>query len=1045
MAGASNQADPASAVNGRRDLADRLSRLAAAAVSGVLVYECDTEGVLRYASDGASAVLGVEPSDAVGKSWGELATAAAGVDLQDCFGYGPNASPSTHTASVRGAGRVMTVSAQPIRDDDGHVVGGEGLCSLASETPSGESDTTAELRRRLAFENLLISLSTGFINLPVEEIDAGMRDAIRRIGEFTGVDRCFIYSFDEAEEFADLTHEWVAPGVPSVQQQMQRVPVAKFAWEKRWLMSDRTLHVPDVERLPPQAAALRENLTSLGVRSTVLTAMMSGEKLIGMLGFVSTRDAKAWSDEDIDLVQVLAQVLVNTLGRLRAEQSVRESESRYRAIVEDQTDLIVRWRPDGVQTFVNDSVCRLLDRPADDILGANVFDGIHPDDVQQVRDKLASLTPERPFAADEHRAMRPDGTLLWMQWIDRAMFDEQGRAVEYQSIGRDITELRRAQEALRSKLEFERLVLDISLRFINLPATDIEQGIGEALRRIGEFTGVECCYVYRFDDEQAAEAAHHWSAPGAPRWIETWDRLAPNEHNWVVDPLLAGEPLHVPSLEQLPPGAAGQMDRLGSSGVKSFVNVPMRADHRVVGYLGAAVFSEPKQWSDDELSLMKLTAGVLVNFLLREGAERDLRFSEERLRLTIESVEGGLFDLNVESGQLFLSDRLQATYGLPAGVGDYSLDVWIEAIDTRDRPQVRRSLQAHLTDAEEFFDVEFRVPTTGDETAWRHARGRVVERTPAGNPVRMLGVDRDVTWRVREQQKTRELEGQLAHLGRVATMGETVTGLAHEVNQPLHAAATFCAAAGRALTSGRDDAAQRTGELTKKTGEQIARAGDIIHRLRDFTRPQPATMTLLNVSDVARESAALVSHLATRRDVRVELELAEGLPQVEGDLVQLQQVVVNLIQNAYDSLESGAMSDPVVRLSTFAIEDNGGVVISVADNGPECKLDDLEEMFEAFFTTKSQGMGIGLTLCRSIVRTHQGHINAERSPGGGVAFHVTLPAADALKRSRSGARLDPDTLAARTRPTRPLTAAANHPPGDPATQPASSDPGDTPS
>ncbi|MEM9187357.1 MAG: PAS domain S-box protein [Planctomycetota bacterium] len=995
----------------------RFRRLIEGVQKEYIIYGNDLEGRLTYVSPSAKAVLGYEAEDLIGCDWRDLVpcaeSRASAARHQDMAFQGLDTPPNlVEVNHADGSRRLLEVLPTAVRNADGEIIGVEGICKDVTELKRAEKelvrltqqldkrvrDRTAELHRRVEFENLLVTLSTAFINLPVSQIDAGMQDAIRRIGEFAGVDRCFIYNIDAAAGVADLTHEWVAPGVPSVQERMQGVPLAGFAWELNRLQRDRVFHIPDVEALPAQASALQRLYRELGVRSGVNVPLMRGEDLIGLLGFVSIHETRQWSDDDTGAVQVLAEVLVNTLDRYRAEKALRASEHRYRGIVEDQVDMIVRWRPDGTQTFVNEAVCRFHNQPREAVLGKSVYEGIHPADRRQVEAKIAGLTPDRPFATDEHRVTRHDGVTVWMQWVDRALFDGHGRAVEYQSIGRDVTELREAQETLQSRLELERLILDISLTLVHLPGAQAAAGVADALRQIGEYLGVERCKVCLFNEARtAAEVAYEWSTTAAPPLPHAACRLDAKDHSWALGPLLAGEPLHVPTLDVLPDKVAAFAEQLRASGVRSLANVPMVADGRTIGYVGAEVFTREKCWNDDELALLQLTGGALVNFLLREEAERELRLSEERLRLTIETVEDGLFDLNVPDGVLFVSDHTLRTYGLPAGENDRSAEKWRSLVHPHDRERVEKALDDHLHGEAPFYEVEYRLQNQDGSYGWRHARGRVVKRDAAGAPLRMLGVDRDVSERVAQQQKTHDLEAQLVHLGRVATMGETVAGIAHEVNQPLHAAATFSAAARRALASGRPDALAKGADLAQKIGEQVSRAGDIIRRLRAFTRPQPSPMQPVDIAATVEEATALLSHVSNRRDVRIDLDLPESLPPVEADPVQLQQVVVNLLQNAYDSLAQSPGGDAWIRVT--AEHTGGELVLTIRDNGPESPVNDPEEMFDPFFTTKPGGMGIGLSLCRTIIAGHNGRIEAAKPAGGGMAITVRLPVGSAAGRA----------------------------------------------
>jgi C4-dicarboxylate-specific signal transduction histidine kinase len=237
------------------------------------------------------------------------------------------------------------------------------------------------------------------------------------------------------------------------------------------------------------------------------------------------------------------------------------------------------------------------------------------------------------------------------------------------------------------------------------------------------------------------------------------------------------------------------------------------------------------------------------------------------------------------------------------------------------------------------------------------------------------------------------MQTQLTHLGRVAAMGETVAGIAHEVNQPLHAAATFNAAARGALHSGNLDKAE---QLSQKSSEQIARAGDIIRRLREFTKPRPAEVVPIDLNQLLRRSAEFV--LSYNRGARVSLQFRfdESLPNIQGDPIQIQQVIVNLIQNGIEAVRESQTPEAQIAISTR--REVGTAVLEVQDNGVGCQLEDLEAMFDAFVSTKPEGMGIGLSLCRTILESHHGTITASHNEEAGMTFTVRIPLIEAPNR-----------------------------------------------
>jgi C4-dicarboxylate-specific signal transduction histidine kinase len=257
----------------------------------------------------------------------------------------------------------------------------------------------------------------------------------------------------------------------------------------------------------------------------------------------------------------------------------------------------------------------------------------------------------------------------------------------------------------------------------------------------------------------------------------------------------------------------------------------------------------------------------------------------------------------------------------------------------------------------------------------------VAERT--GHIVERLRAD------ALHRQREAELRNRLTHLTRVSTMGEMASSIAHEVNQPLTAIATYTQACTRMLNAGTADTAEILDILSRVTDEAL-RAGAIVHRMKDLMRRREGKRTESDVNELIRDLEHLVSVDTRLHDVQLGLRLSESLPDVLVDGIQIQQVVLNLIRNAVDAMMdcSPEKRDIVVRT---ALRQDGKVEISVADTGCGLSAECEEELFQPFFTTKKDGMGMGLSVSRSIVTSHGGQMWFSRNQDAGTTFYVTIP------------------------------------------------------
>jgi PAS domain S-box-containing protein len=549
----------------------------------------------------------------------------------------------------------------------------------------------------------------------------------------------------------------------------------------------------------------------------------------------------------------------------------------------------------------------------------------------------------------------------------------------------------RIRQELRHRTEFEHLVVELSGRFINQPIDGIDEAVEHALGQVAQFAEVQRCVLFRFaPDLKSASQTHEWHAEDVPPMKAEYQNFSTEPYPWAMDLLRQGLPVLVTDVQRMPSDSLTLQREFARRGASSVLEAPIFLRGQLVAFLGFARYGEPTAWTPDAINLLRLVGETLIGALVRAEADRELRRNEESLRLTIEAVGEGVYDWNIIKGQTYVSEHWLAMLGYPPGTNYRTGDQWYSAIHPDDRASVDSALLQHFVGGADRYEIKYRRRNARGEYRWILDRGRVIERTLDGRAQRMVGVDRDITDELTAERRQHELEAQLAHLSRVSTMGETVAGIAHEVNQPLHAAATFAAAARSALERDQPGSREKAIELAQKFSDQIVRAADIIRRLREFTRPRAAETTQLDLNSLIRETAQFVLEVSRKFEVRLQLELAEIDPPISGDSVQIQQVLVNLLRNALDACASPTIRDPQIKITSLATDEH--VVVEVSDNGEGlARSVSLEHLFDPFFTTKEGGMGIGLALCRTIMEAHQGRISPQRNATAGMTFTLTFP------------------------------------------------------
>jgi len=382
--------------------------------------------------------------------------------------------------------------------------------------------------------------------------------------------------------------------------------------------------------------------------------------------------------------------------------------------------------------------------------------------------------------------------------------------------------------------------------------------------------------------------------------------------------------------------------------------------------------------------------GAVMDVSDRKRAEEELRRSEGYLAEAQRLTRTGIWAWSVTArGSVYWSQENYRLFGFDPEGGIPSDEAFYQRVHPEDRDRVRREVFLERPEEGSHFDVEFRLVLPDGTMKYVRSTGHAV-RSISGNVLEYVGTSIDVTERKRaeeERERLRQAQEDLAHVNRVTTMGELTASLAHEVSQPITAAATDANACLRWLT--RDDPdVEEARAAASRIVKDAMRAADIIGRIRLFFTKSAPQRELVDINEVIQEMVVLLRREATRYAISVRTELAADLRQVVGDRVQLQQVMMNLIMNGTDAMKDVEGARELAIQSQPA--DNEELLVSVSDTGiglpPQA-----DQIFKAFFTTKPHGTGMGLSISRSIVESHGGRLWAGRNSPRGASFYFTLP------------------------------------------------------
>jgi PAS domain S-box-containing protein len=371
-----------------------------------------------------------------------------------------------------------------------------------------------------------------------------------------------------------------------------------------------------------------------------------------------------------------------------------------------------------------------------------------------------------------------------------------------------------------------------------------------------------------------------------------------------------------------------------------------------------------------------------------QASEGALRESEQRMELAASAAELGLWVWEIESDTIWVTDKTRSLFGF-GKEESLNLDSFLRRLHPEDRDVVREAVAKALENSSDYRS-EYRILRDNLPPRWISARGRV-EFNGRGRPLRMRGVSLDITERKQAEAELRQNREELAHVGRVALMGELAASLAHELNQPLTGIVTNAQAGQRFLDQGKSDATEFR-EILEDIADDGKRAGEVIRSMRNMVKKGQLPWELLDLNDVVTKATRLANPDAMARGCEIRVNLEANLPKIQGVRIQLKQVLLNLIINAFDAMQDIAPSQRVVVLST-ASDGDVGVRVKVRDFGVGLPAEQ-ERIFDQFFSTKRDGLGMGLVIARSIVEAHGGRLSAENVKEGGACFQFTLPASN---------------------------------------------------
>jgi PAS domain S-box-containing protein len=683
-------------------------------------------------------------------------------------------------------------------------------------------------------------------------------------------------------------------------------------------------------------------------RSVLCLPIVKQTKLVGALYLENNLTPFAFTSDRVTVLELLAAQAAISLENARLYSDMQRSEAY---LVQGQSISHTGsfgWNIARGEIFWSEETYRIFEHDRSAKPGMEwIYGRMHPDDRECVRQSLERAIEAKTGFDIEHRLQMPDGRVKHVRALARAL-EASPDNLEFVGALTDITDRKRAEEALRR--------------------SEAYLGEGQKLSQTGTWA---CNIATREMIHSSQEHRHLFGlAPdeaGIPPLEEFFRRIHPDDQAATAEGLeraiSAGRNVEAHFRIVLPEGGTRYMYGVGHPLIKPS------------GDTGEYV-------------------GAVMDITATKQSEMNLRESEAYLAEAQRLSHTGSWAWNPATDEnRYWSDECFRLLGFDPADGMPPRDRFLQRIHPEDRPSVAEELARAARERGEY-EVDYRIIHPGGEIRNIHVVGHPV-LGPSGDLVELVGTAIDVTERKRaekERERLRQAQADLAHANRVTTMGELTASVAHEVSQPIAASLTNAKTCLRWL-AGDTPNLEEAREAARRIVQDQTRAGEIIRRMRQLFKKAAPQRELVDINEVIREMVGLLRGERARYLISLQTELAANLPQVMGDRVQLLQVLMNLTMNGIDAMADVDGTRELVINSQQGKD--GELMVSVSDTGMGLPPERAGQIFDAFFTTKLHGTGMGLRISRSIVESHGGRLWASENFPRGASFHFTLPTAKA--------------------------------------------------
>jgi PAS domain S-box-containing protein len=672
--------------------------------------------------------------------------------------------------------------------------------------------------------------------------------------------------------------------------------------------------------------------------------------------------------------EALAKLNENLEEQVRFRtHALRESEERFRKVFEQGTLGIAIVGLDYQWVAVNEALCEMVGYTEDELTRLTFVDITHPDDIEEdVANAEKLFRGEIPYYEMEKRCIRKSGEIIWIHLTGSIVRDDQGKALYYLAMIENITRRKRAENIMLARFRLVEYSASHSLEELLQATLDEVEALTDSA--IGFYHFVEAdqrtlrlqAWSTRTLREMCTAEGKglHYNIDEAGVWVDCVHKRRPVIHN---------DYSALPHRKGMPVGHANVIRELV---------VPVLRGDRIVAILG--VGNKPENYDASDIETVSLLADLAWDIAERKQAEEALRESQERLELALEGAELGMWDWNIQTGELVFNRRWAEMVGYSPDEIRPHIDSWEDSIHPEDAERVKGVLNRHVAGETPSYETEYRIATKSGEVRWVLARGKVVERDADGRPLRATETRVDITDRKRAEELVRERTEALERSNQDLEQFAYVA--AHDLREPLVAVGAYLKLLERRCAKNLDVDAHK---FLARAIETTLRMDAVIQSLLAYSRIGSDDRSL-EPTDCQAVLKNALSNLHSAIKENGATVTSDALPTVMADASQLLQLFQNLLSNAIKF-----RGDEPLKIHVGCAQGTGEFQFSVKDNGIGVEPPYFERIFRIFQRIRSgsdrPGTGIGLANCKKIVESHGGRIWVESAPGKGSTFFFTLP------------------------------------------------------